>query len=118
MSLLQSIRGDTVTFTFTVTDSDGAPLDLTGADITFTARRTINGPAFVVKTLDDGIDLGGSGETGVCTVTIAPEDTDTLTHTERFVWDIQVDDGLDVRTPLRGRWVVSMDVTHAEGSGS
>jgi hypothetical protein len=119
MTLLQSYRGDTETFTLTLTDAAGDPLDLTGSDITFTAKRTYGGLPFVTKTLADGIELAGaSGDSGICTIMIDPGDTDTLTHTERFVWDVQVDNGLDVRTALKGRWVVMMDVTTAAGSGS
>ena len=119
MTLLQTHRGDTETFTVTLTDGAGDPLDLSDLDITFEAKRTYTGPVFVRKTLDDGITLeGASGDSGICTITIEPEDTEHLTHTERFVWDIQVDNGLDIRTPLRGRWVVALDVTNAGGSGS
>ena len=111
MALLQSVRGDTATFAIPVSG------DLTLSDVTFTAKRTFNGPAFVTKTLLDGIDAPGSGDTDI-TVTIEPEDTADLTHTERFVWDVQVDDGLEVSTAASGRWVVAMDVTTAGGSGS
>ncbi len=112
MSLLQSFRGDTATFAIDVTG-----IDLEMADVTFTAKRTFNGPVFVQKTLDDGIDPPGSGETDI-TVTIEPEDTGELTHTERFVWDVQVDTGLEVTTAAHGRWVVMLDVTTPTGSGS
>ena len=116
--LLQSTRGDTAVFTFTLTDAAG-PIDLGSADVTFTAKRTYRSAAFVTKTLDDDIALDGtSGDSGICSVTIQPEDTDALTHTERFVWDIQVDDGLTITTPLSGRWVVKADVTTPGSSGS
>src|SRR5678816_4436798 len=109
--LLQSYRGDTATFTIPVTG------DLSVADVTFTAKRTFNGPAFVTKTLDDGIEAPGSGDTEL-TVTIEPEDTADLLQTERFVWDVQVDDGLTISTAASGRWVVALDVTTPGGSGS
>jgi hypothetical protein len=119
MSLLQMLRGDTETFTLTLTDVDGAPLDLSQATITFTVKRNFgDATPFIVKDDLDGIDIGGSGDVGVATITIEPEDTADLTHTERFVWDIEVDDGLTTTTPLMGRMVVAMDVTHAGGSGS
>lgn len=111
--LLQLTRGDTGVYTLPLVDV----ADM--ADITFTAKRhLLDAVPFIRKTLDDGIDLGGSGDTGMVTVTLEPEDTSDLTHTERFLWDLEVDDGMEVRTPLRGRLVVSMDVTTAGGSGS
>jgi hypothetical protein len=120
MTLLQTHRGDTETFTVTLTDGAGDPLDLTGLDVTFTVKRNFGDAVpFIQKTFSDGIDMAGaSGDSGVLTITIEPEDTADLTHTERFVWDIEVDNGVDVRTPLMGRLVVAMDVTHAGGSGS
>jgi len=119
VSLLQLHRGDTETFTITLTDSAGDPLDLTNLDVTFTAKRNFADDPFISKVLGDGIEFGGgSGDDGVCIITIDPEDTEALTHTERFVWDVQVDNGLDVQTPLQGRMVVAMDVTTPGGSGS
>ena len=117
--LLQLTRGDTRTYSLTLT-ADGQPIDLGAADVTFTAKRhLLDTVPFIQKTLDDGIALGGaSGDSGIIDVTIEPEDTDGLTHTERFLWDVQVDSGLDISTPLKGRLVVSMDVTTPSGSGS
>ncbi len=112
MTLLQSFRGDTATFAIDVTG-----VDLEFAEVTFTAKRTFNGPPFVTKTLDWGITPPESGSTDL-TVTIEPEDTDDLTHTERFVWDVQVDDGLAITTAAHGRWVVMLDTTRPGGSGS
>jgi hypothetical protein len=118
--LLQLTRGDTGVFTLPLVDGSGQPLDLGAVDITFTAKRhLLDTVPFIRKTLDDGIDLAGaSGDSGICTVTLEPEDTEALTHTERFLWDVQVDSGLDISTPLKGRLVVSMDVTTPGGSGS
>ncbi len=112
MTLLQSFRGDTATFPIDVTG-----IDLEFAEVTFTAKRTFNGPVFVQKTLDDGITPPGSGDTDIVVI-IEPEDTGDLTHTERFVWDVQVDDGLEIITAAHGRWVVMLDVTRPTGSGS
>lgn len=116
MSLLQLHRGDTETFTVNLTDSAGEPLDLGALDLTFTAKRLYGDTVpFLTKTIGAGIDLD-QYELGRATITIDPADTEDLTHTERFVWDVQVDNGTDVRTPLKGRLVVVMDVTHVGGS--
>jgi hypothetical protein len=120
-TLLQMYRGDTATFTVTLTDGTGAPLDLSGLDITFTAKRhLLDTVPFIQKTLaDGGIEpAGASGDSGICTITIEPEDTSDLVATDRFLWDVQVDSGTDVRTALMGRLVVRMDVTTTTGSGS
>jgi hypothetical protein len=112
-------RGDTFSFSLTLTDQAGEPLDTTGLPITFTAKRTFSGPVFLVKTQDDGIDPdGASGDTGMVTVTIEPEDTEDLIEQERFWWDIETDDLGVVRTQASGRLVVLMDVSAVQGSGS
>lgn len=122
--LLVMSRGDTFTFTRTLLDADGEPVDLSLADITFTAKRMYRDSPTIEKTLDDGIDLGGSGDTGVVTVTLQPEDTQDFTQTERFVWDIEVEgivgsgEPLSVLTPLSGRLVVRLDTSTPPASGS
>ena len=118
MSLLQMFRGDTFVFTRTVLDADGQPVDLSMADVTFTVKRRYRDAPYIVKTVDNGIELGGSGDTGELTVTIDPEDTAMLEATERFVWDIQYDDIATIATPFSGRLVVRLDVSNMAGSGS
>lgn len=117
-NLLVMYRGDTFAFTRTLLGPDGEPLDLSMADVTFTAKRMYRDAATIRKTVDDGIDLGGSGDTGVVTVTFDPQDTQDFRQTERFVWDITVDDMLAVQTPERGRLVVRLDTNTGPGSGS
>lgn len=124
MSLLQMFRGDTFTFTRTVVDAQGQPVDLSAADVTFTARQSVPWgsdtavPLVIRKTIGDGVELGASGETGEVTVTIDPTDTAGLTQTERFVWDIQYDDIVTIATPFIGRLVVQLDVGDMAASGS
>jgi hypothetical protein len=111
-------RGDTFAFTRTILDADGQPVDLSLTGVVFTLKRRFRDAPFLVKTLDNGIELGGSGDTGEVIVTIEPEDTADLTSTERFVWDIQYDDILTVATPFIGRLVVRLDVGNMAASGS
>jgi hypothetical protein len=118
MTYLSMTRGDTQTFTLTLVDGSGDPLDLTDVALTFTAKRRYSDSdddAVIRKTVDDGIVVDEDPTTGLATVTIDPPDTSSLTA-RSLVWDIQVDDG-DVRTPLSGRLAIQPDVTRTvEGS--
>jgi hypothetical protein len=115
MSVLNIRRGDTATFTIALTDSEGAPLDLTGLELTFTAKSRLHDAdedALVVKTVGEGIEVDEDPTTGIATLTILPEDTLDFVDAYRLVWDLQVDNGAgEIRTPLTGRLVVSADVT-------
>jgi hypothetical protein len=116
--LLVMYRGDTFTFTQSVVDAAGEPIDLTGAMVTFTVKRKFNDllPFIQYDTLD-GVTVDDSD----VTVTIQPTDTAMLTGTERFVWDIEViyGSGDEVTyTPMVGRLVVRMDSRLTRGSGS
>ena len=116
--LLVMYRGDTFSFTRTVVDAAGDPIDLTDAWVTFTAKRNYNDlvPFIEYDTLD-GVSVDGSD----VTVTIQPSDTAMLRSTERFVWDIGVTYGSGeeiIATPLMGRLVVRLDTRVVAGSGS
>ncbi len=116
--LLVMYRGDTFTFTRTVVDAAGEPIDLTNAWVTFTAKRSYNDLVpFIQYDILDGVTVDQSD----VTVTIQPGDTASLLSTERFVWDINVLYGSGdeiVATPLVGRLVVRMDTAVVSGSGS
>ncbi len=113
-------RGDTFSFTRTVNDQNGNPIDLTDAFVTFTAKRNYNDLVpFIEKDALDGVTVDDAD----VTVTLQPSDTAMLRSTERFVWDIEVIYGSGeeiVYTPLVGRLVVRLDtsVQHGSGSGS
>lgn len=122
MALLTMHRGDTESFTMTLTDSLGDPLNLTGSGLTFTAKRRLfdaDVDAVIVKTEADGIVVDADPTTGIVVLTIEPGDTETLENLRTLHWDIQVDDGAgDVRTPVLGRLAVLADVTRASSAGS
>lgn len=125
MTLLSMTRGDLATYRITLTDRDtGEPIDLGQVDeITFTAKSDTGDPdddAVIVKTIGDGIELDDYPETGLATLTITPDDTETLLGWTMLVWDLQVDNGNgDVRTPLRGHLEVTADVSlTSSASGS
>lgn len=111
---LEMTRGDTAAFAVHIVDADtGDDVNLTGLVLTFTAKHKYedaDADAVFVKTLGDGIAVV-SAEAGTATITVSPEDTDDLTYHRTLVWDLQVEDGADVRTPLRGTLAVRRDVT-------
>jgi hypothetical protein len=114
MTALSMTRGDRQSFTVTLTDGAGAPLNLTDLTVTFTAKRTrydSDAAAVIQKSDGDGIVIT-TPASGVAVLTIEPEDTEELTNLRTLHWDIQVDDGSgDVRTPITGRLVILPDIT-------
>lgn len=117
------IRGDTTQFEFTVTD-DGEPIDLTNAELTWTAKRSWSdaddADINIVKTLDDGITVT-SAEDGTITVQMDIADTEDIesqwptwwgSSAFTYVWDLVVlDDYEQTRTRGRGMLKVYRNVT-------
>jgi len=106
MNQLTMTRGDTRTFTVTMTDAVGAPFDLTDADVAFSVEDLFS------KSVGDGIVVADP-ETGVAVITVNPADTEGVEDRRRsYRYDVQLTlaDG-SVKTPLRGQFVVTPDVT-------
>lgn len=107
-------RGDTIELSVTVTRS-GAAVDLTDADLTFTAKRRYSdadADAVVQKTLGDGIAVVGDAEDGEILVTLDPEDTDSLTRQTVLLCDVQlVESDGRVTTVASGTLTITPDVT-------
>ena len=113
MTTLSMVRGDSAEFSVHLTEGDGSDLDLTGLDITFTVKEhrfLDDADALLVKTVGDGITIVSASE-GTLTIAIDPADTSELEHLPTYRWDVQVQSGGDVRTPLTGRLIISPDVT-------
>jgi hypothetical protein len=71
--------GDSRDIVVTVTDSQGAAVDLTGAAVAWQLARSAGSAAAVVsKSLGAGIAIT-DGPNGVFTVTLDPADTESLT---------------------------------------
>lgn len=118
MSRLAMTRGDSAVFTVTLTDEAGDALNLAGLVLTFTAKRRhadADEDAVFQKTVGAGITVTNEAG-GVAEIAVDPEDTAALGTLRYLVWDLQVEDGTDVRTPLSGRLVISPDVTRGTGS--
>ena len=117
------IRGDTTQFEFIVTD-DGEPIDLTNAELTWTAKRSWadadDAATNIVKTLDDAITFT-SAEHGTITVQMDAVDTEDIesqwptwwsASAFTYVWDLVVlDDYEQTRTRDRGMLKVYRNVT-------
>lgn len=118
MTLLTMTRGDTRVFRVTLTDADGAPLNLTGLTLKFTAKRRTSDAdddAVIAKASSAGITLV-DGPNGIADITILPADTDSYSDTAPLLWDVQVENGAtDIRTPLSGWLIVAGDVTRTVG---
>lgn len=121
MTLLSMTRGDRQAFAIAITDSDAAPVNLTGIGVTFTAKRRptdLDADAVIQKsTSAGGVEIDADPTTGLATLTIEASDTAGLTFTRSLYWDIQIDDGEgDVRTPLSGLLSIATDQTRSSGA--
>lgn len=97
------VRGDTLSFTATLED-----LEDTVDGVYFTCRTDWDGSIVFQKSLSDGIDdIGDSSYS----VRVAPEDTETV-EPGKYVYDLELDIGDDVYTPLRGVLVIAPDATY------
>lgn len=117
MTLLTMTRGDTQTFRVDLLDAEGAPLALDGLTLTFTVKKhydDADDDAIIVKESGAGIEL--LEDDGAAEITIDPEDTIDIIRPREYVWDLQVDDAGDIRTPLAGLFRVRRDVTHGSGA--
>lgn len=101
---LRYTRGDTFSFTLTLTDIDTSSIN----NIFFTAKKNPTDSIFVFqKTLADGITDEGEG---VYIVRVAPEDTCKV-PAGVYVYDLELDIGNDVYTVIKGPLTLVQDVT-------
>jgi hypothetical protein len=107
-------RGDTIRLLITCTRA-GSPVNLTGASIWATFKRSISdtdaAATTIQKTLDNGIVVTDAAN-GLAVVTLDPADTASLTKETTFEGDIQVReaDGI-VTTVADGSLFIALDVT-------
>jgi len=113
----QVARGDTVVFDATITRPPGGPaVDLTGAELVCTGRRTLEEAAadavFRVET-GSGIAVTNPAA-GQCRVTIPAQATAGLPDWPALYVDLELTeaDGR-VSTPLRGRLILTPDVSRS-----
>lgn len=100
---LSYMAGDDLLLQFTVIDSDGDAIDITGMMVRFAISRTISGTA-VISTEASPATATASLTTpasGIFTVAIDGSDTDALSGTYRFECEIEDSSG-DKSTVARG----------------
>jgi hypothetical protein len=111
----QVARGDTIVFDATITRPPGGPpVNLTGATLACTGRRTLEeaAAAYVFRVgTDSGIVLTNP-TAGQCRVTIPPTATASLPDWPALYVDLELTeaDGR-VSTPVRGRIILTPDVS-------
>lgn len=111
MSTLRTYRGDTPTFRFNVVDADGAPLELSGYEATFTVVPRLGEEAVIVKTDADMDVVDNPG--GILDVPLDEVDTDL--GPGDYSWDMEVrfpDAGL-VFTVDSGLLMVKADISQS-----
>jgi hypothetical protein len=112
MADLTAVRGDTNEYDVTVT-RDGSALDLTGATLKFTAKRSMDDSdlqAVFQKTIGSGIVVTDEPG-GLATLTVDPADTSSLPAPRSFHYDLELteSDGR-VTTVAIGQLRLSADV--------
>jgi hypothetical protein len=110
----QVARGDTVIFDATITrPPGGAAVDLTGATVVCTGRRTLGADDLAVFRLElgSGVEVTDAPG-GEVRVTIPPSATASLPDWPALYTDLEITeaDGR-VSTPLRGRLILTPDVS-------
>ncbi len=113
MSDREMFRGDNAEFALSVV-RNGAPVDLTGAKVWMTARRSYGSPVIFSKTSDpdEGIEVVFA-EGGLATVTTSNLDTAELASEEiTLIYDVQVLDPTGrISTVETGTILVKPDAT-------
>lgn len=118
MADLTVYRGNTITYTLTVT-RDSAPVDLTSASIYFTVKTSVgltDACAVFQKTTGSGVTIT-SASGGIATVVIDPIDTASVTGgtydtSVDLLYDVKVIESGGVETTVAlGKFTVILTIT-------
>ena len=117
MTMLEATRGDDETYELTILAADQQPVNLTGAQLWFTAKRShhhSDAEAIIRKTIGAGITVVDAAA-GRADVKVDAADTAGLPADQlQLVWDCQLKDASgQVSTVDSGRLVIVPDVTVA-----
>jgi hypothetical protein len=103
---IKIMRGDTEVFNITVTDSAGAPIDLTG-DIFTSQIRYNRDDSSIAATFNCTVPNPTAGEVRL---TLPAGTSATLTSGSAF-WDLQRNDAGVITTIIAGKCTILADVT-------
>lgn len=102
-------RGDSYPITFTLKDSAGSTIDLTGCSLLMTVDQLENPPDDTTKLFDVTGALSDDPTTGV--VMFTPTSANTATIGSYF-YDVQLTDAYgNIRTVAKNTFTVSQDIT-------
>lgn len=116
MAKLEMYRGDDETLDVEIVDFDGSPLNITGGEVLFTAKKSSRQTDDVAVIKKSSVTNGGisitDGPGGVAEVYILPSDTADLYAPTELTWDVAfVDVTGKRRTVASGQLVIKPDVT-------
>lgn len=85
------VQGDDVSLVFNVKDKDDVAIDLTGVlALTFKAKLTITGTAYISKSLGAGVEITDA-TAGEITVTLTNDDTsDSNLPADNYLYELQI----------------------------
>ncbi len=110
--MIKLTRGDTKRIKFQRKTRTGEVITKKPGKMYFTVKENYyTTEAVLQKKLDEGITY--SEEDNFYYITIEPSDTDGLKY-DKYVFDIEVIDGDDKKTILKGVFVIEEEVTFAE----
>jgi len=113
MNNVTVVRGDTWDFTVTLVDPNGDPYDLTDCELTFTVEGLVSKTLGAGITIDPDGDPAPDPETGIAGITLDAGDTSAAPDRRTaYPYDVQLTTSTgEVRTPIRGLFIVVPDVT-------
>lgn len=110
--IIEIIRGDDVTLTFTFTDQNNAAVDLTGSTVFFTVKLVVDDDvtdALAVISEEQTVHTNATG--GITQITLTDTVT-TLISPATYKWDVQVkDSGGLISSARSGEFRVFGDIT-------
>ena len=104
-------QGATFSYTLTLTDSAGAPVNLTGYTARMQMRRSVQSPDILISLTTANGRLVITPLTGVITMTISATDTAALNF-QSAVYDLEIESAGGIVTRLiEGKVRLSLEVT-------
>lgn len=104
---IEAYRNDTMTYTITITDENGAAVNLSTAAVKMEVRTKADGDVLMTLTEGDGLNVGGAGNNIVTISKVV-----TIDNCGSYYYDLQAafSSGV-VSTYIRGAFTVIKDIT-------